>query len=314
MLKKEIMQSQVQPPQYLYKVISFRNWQAAQTRKVVVLSAEDDVFIHLATEEQLDRIIAKFWSDNPKFVVLKLDTSKLTGELLYETNPGGTTKYFHLYKGVIRLNAIVEAKIIFRQHSDEDNQLKLEIVQVGDPVLRKPARELTVEEIKSSEIQNLIEQMKAAMRAAPGVGLAAPQVGRGIQLIVIEDVDHANLTPAQLIERDRYKVPFHVVINPRLYTGEGGKAEFFEGCLSVPQFLGVVPRAKSVRVECLNERAELVEIHATGWYARILQHEVDHLNATLFIDRALQPTLMTEENYMKLWKGKSIAEICSELN
>jgi peptide deformylase len=89
--------------------------------------------------------------------------------------------------------------------------------------------------------------------------------------------------------------------------------DFFEGCLSVPEFVGIVPRAKSVRVECLNERAEPIIIEAKGWYARILQHEIDHLNAILYIDRAILPTLMTEENYVKRWKGKSIQEILENL-
>jgi peptide deformylase len=77
--------------------------------------------------------------------------------------------------------------------------------------------------------------------------------------------------------------------------------------------MGIVPRAKSVRVECLNEKAEPVVIQATGWYARILQHETDHLNSTLYIDRALLPTLMTEQNYVKLWKQKSTKEILNSL-
>lgn len=190
---------------------------------------------------------------------------------------------------------------------------KLDIVQVGDPVLRQVARELSKEEILSPEIQNLIQDMKTIMRAAPGVGLAAPQIGRPIQLAVIEDMDHTHLTAEQLLERERYKVPFHVIINPRIYLEEGETAEFMEGCLSVPSFVGVVPRAKSVRVVCLNERAEQVVIEARGWHARILQHEIDHLNATLYIDRAFLPTIMTEESYVKLWKGKNIKEILDNL-
>ena len=176
---------------------------------------------------------------------------------------------------------------------------QLDIVQVGDSVLRRPARELSSSEILSSEIQNLIEMMKTTMRAASGVGLAAPQVGKDIQLAVIEDVDHSHLNAQKLRERHRYPVPFHVIINPRIYIEENShKLEFFEGCLSIPGLVAMVPRAESVRVECLNERAELVVIHATGWYARILQHEIDHLNGMLYIDRAILSTLSTEENYL----------------
>ncbi|HNA62672.1 MAG TPA: peptide deformylase, partial [Rhabdochlamydiaceae bacterium] len=89
---------------------------------------------------------------------------------------------------------------------------KLDIVQVGHPVLRQTARELSVEEIK-----DLIAKMKATMRAAPGVGLAAPQIGRSLQIVVIEDMDHRHLTPEQLATRNRHPVPFHVIINPQLY-------------------------------------------------------------------------------------------------
>jgi peptide deformylase len=167
----------------------------------------------------------------------------------------------------------------------EESMHILPIVQMGDPVLRTPARALSKEEILSPEIQQLIEQMKATMRAAPGVGLAAPQIGLPFQLIVIEDMDHTHLTAAQLLERDRQKVPFHVVINPQIYLEGEEMATFVEGCLSVPHSLGSVPRASSVRVECLNERGEPVVIEARGWYARILQHEIDHINATLFLDR-----------------------------
>jgi peptide deformylase len=191
---------------------------------------------------------------------------------------------------------------------------KLEIVQVGHPVLRTPARELSADEILSPEIQSLIEIMKTTMRAAPGVGLAAPQIGQPIQLAVIEDMEHGHLTSQQLAERKRTLVPFHVIINPRLYIEkEAEKVEFFEGCLSVPVLMGVVPRAESVRVECLNERAEPIVIHAQGWYARILQHEIDHLNGALFIDKVLLPTLMTADNYTQLWKGKSVQEIQEHL-
>ena len=104
-----------------------------------------------------------------------------------------------------------------------------------------------------------------------------------------------------------------MIINPKIRVENGEMVEFFEGCLSVPGLLGIVPRAKSVRVECLNERGEPIVIQARGWYARILQHEIDHLHGALYIDRARLATLMTEDNYMKRWKGKSIQEIVSHL-
>jgi len=303
-----------QSPQYLYKILSLRNWQATQSRKTVQLSAEDNAFIHFSTEDQLERIVRKYWTDAPQLVILKIDSTKLQGRLAFETNAGGSTKYYHLYDGFIPFNSILESKIVYQQPIEACDRYKLDVVQVGHPVLRQTARELSVEEIMSPEIQTLIETMKATMRAAPGVGLAAPQIGKPLQLVVIEDMDHSHLNAEQLAERDRHPVPFHVIINPQIYIEKStGKTEFFEGCLSVPEFVAVVPRAKSVRVECLNERGEPTIIHAKGWYARILQHEIDHLKGTLFIDKAQLPTLMTTENYVKLYKDKSVKEIQADL-
>lgn len=300
----------VKAPVYLYKILSIRHWQASQGRKTIFLSSEDEAFIHFSTEDQLDKIINKYWADVPEFVVLKVETDKLEGRLVYEANPGGTTKYYHLYQGIIPFDAIVESKNIYQHPASNTPQIQqLQIVEIGDPVLREPARVLSKEEIKSPEIQVLIEKMIATLRAAPGVGLAAPQIGRNIQLIVIEDMDHSHLTAEQLKERERDPVPLHVLINPKLYIEKGETTQFFEGCLSIPKLIGVVPRAKSVRVEYLNERGDVMTMNARGWYARILQHEIDHLHGILYIDRALPRTLMTEDNYVRLWKGKSIKEI-----
>ena len=302
-------------PQYLYKIISLPNWQVTQKRESVALSDEDRAFIHLATEEQVEKVLAKYWSDIQQFVILKVDTNKLKGRLVYEINPGGTTKYFHLYEGCIPFNSIAESKIVYRQPPASPDARSLDVVQLGEPVLRSRGRELSQEEILSPKIQKLIEMMKFTMRDTSGVGLAAPQIGEAIQLVVIEDMDQSHLTPQQIAERRRYPVPFHVIINPRIFIDkETVWKEFFEGCLSVPSVLGVVPRAESVRVECLNERAEPVTIHAEGWYARILQHEIDHLNGVLFIDRAILSTLTTVENYARLWKEKTVQEIKAELS
>lgn len=314
--KKITAEETNQSPQYLYKILSLGNWQATQSRKTAQLSAEDDAFIHLSTQDQLERIIGKYWADAPQLVILKIDSNKLEGRLVFETNPGGAAKYYHLYDGFIPLNSIFESRIVYQQPIDpcDLQKLNLDIVQVGHPVLRQIARDLSVEEIVSPEIQDLIETMKITMKAAQGVGLAAPQIGKSLQLAVIEDMDHSHLNAEQIADRDRSLVPFHVIINPRLYIEEStDHAEFFEGCLSVPEFVGIVPRAKSVRVECLNERGESVVIQAKGWYARILQHEIDHLNGTLYLDKAQLPTLMTTENYVKLYKDKSVQEIQAAL-
>jgi peptide deformylase len=178
--------------------------------------------------------------------------------------------------------------------------MTLPIVQVGHPVLRQGTRALELTEIASPRITALIEQMRETMRAAPGVGLAAPQIGEPLALAVIEDRPEyqARLTPDALAARERAPVPFHVIINPRLTVVDLGPAEFAEGCLSVAGFVAQVPRARSVRVEALDHRGEAVTITAHGWYARILQHEIDHLAGTLYIDRMDTRTFSTVEQYL----------------
>ena len=97
-------------PPYLYKIISIEDWKASKSLKSIRLSQADHDFIHLSREDQLDRILTKYWKDQPGFIVLKLDTSKLPGKLVLEANPGGTNKYYHLYNGSIPLEAIVEVE------------------------------------------------------------------------------------------------------------------------------------------------------------------------------------------------------------
>ena len=193
--------------------------------------------------------------------------------------------------------------------------MKLKIVQAGDPVLRKQSRALTKKEISSASIQYLIELMRNTMREAPGVGLAAPQIGQSIQLAVIEDrVEYiAEHSPDALEKYQRTGVPFHVIINPKLSFVGNSSVQFFEGCLSVEGFQAVVNRALKVRVDCLNERGEEVTINAQGWYARILQHEIDHLNGTLYVDRMNSRTLATSENMSRFWSNQSIEQVLTEL-
>ena len=189
--------------------------------------------------------------------------------------------------------------------------MRLKLVQVGEEVLRQRARELNAEEIRSPEIQQLIASMHETLRDAPGVGLAAPQVGVGIQLAVIEDLPEYSkaMTPEQVAERERKPVPFHVIVNPKLTPVGNEKIEFFEGCLSVNGYTALVPRFHRVRVECLDEHAKPRTIDASGWYARILQHEIDHLNGTVYVDRMQSRSLMTIENFTRRWKDKSTDEV-----
>jgi peptide deformylase len=193
--------------------------------------------------------------------------------------------------------------------------MKLKIVQTGEPVLRQAARPLSVEEIRSPRIQQLVELMRETMRDAPGVGLAAPQIGESVQLMVIEDRAEyqESLSPERLAERERRPVPFHVVINPTLTPLDTSLRLFLEGCLSLTGFVALTPRHAAVRVTGLNEHAEPVTIEAHGWYARILQHETDHLLGRLYVDRMVTRSFMHETQYRRHWQELSVAELCAAL-
>jgi peptide deformylase len=132
---------------------------------------------------------------------------------------------------------------------------------------------------------------------------------------VIEDREeyHAQVDPARLAERERRPVPFHVLINPKIMFPDSSSVEFFEGCLSVEGFSAIVPRALAVEVEYLDETAQPRVIEASGWYARILQHEIDHLHGTLYIDRMYSRTFMNVDNLTRFWKDAPIAEVRASL-
>lgn len=193
--------------------------------------------------------------------------------------------------------------------------MRLKIVQTGEPVLRDQARALSREEITGEEIQRLIRDMRETMQDAPGVGLAAPQVGLPLQLTVIEDREELLLTlPAsELAEKERRPVPFHVIINPELTLFGNEMVEFQEGCLSLAGYSALVPRARRVRVAYLDERGERQSVEASGWYARILQHEIDHLRGTLYIDRMRSRTFTSLDNWNRFWKGKATENILKQL-
>jgi peptide deformylase len=184
--------------------------------------------------------------------------------------------------------------------------VRLKILQAGDPVLRTKARPLAPNEIATDAVQELIEHMRETMHDAPGVGLAAPQIGVPIQLAVIEDKEEyfQTISAQDIAERERRPVPFHVIINPTITAASHETAEFFEGCLSLAGFSAIVPRARSVRVDCLNERGEARTIDVSGWYARILQHEIDHLGGNLYIDKMRSTTFTSLDNFTRHWKGK----------
>ena len=152
----------------------------------------------------------------------------------------------------------------------------LKIVQEGDPVLRKKAE--AVKDPKSPEIKELIEDMVITMKETKGLGLAAPQVGHSLRLFTVN------------VENKVY-----IFINPEIKDFSGDSIPFEEGCLSVEKTWGPVARPKKLTIKALDENGKPIKIRAKGLLARVIQHEMDHLNGTLFIDKA-EKLYKIEEN------------------
>jgi peptide deformylase len=168
----------------------------------------------------------------------------------------------------------------------------LPIATVGDPVLREPARELSSEELRSDEVQRLIDDMIETKRAAHGAGLAANQVGRAVRVAVVE-VEPGN-------PRYPYKPPVEltVIVNPELEPVDEELFAVNEGCLSVPDLRGDVERHVNVRLRYLDRSGEPHEETRRGLTAGTFQHEVDHLDGVLFLDRVRDPsTFSTWEQF-----------------
>jgi peptide deformylase len=188
----------------------------------------------------------------------------------------------------------------------------LTIVECGDPVLRRPAAPIDPADLATDEMQRLIRQMRATMEAAPGVGLAAPQVGIGIQLAVMADGPErwGQLSEEDRVARQRSALAFTVLVNPVLHPLDDGDdlVSFFEGCLSVPGLTGIVGRHRSVRVEALDADGRPVDRVFSGWAARIVQHELDHLGGRLYLDQVETRSLCSSANYARYWAGRPPSE------
>jgi peptide deformylase len=166
-----------------------------------------------------------------------------------------------------------------------------QVVEIGDPVLRERARELTREEISSPEIQTLIDDLIETKRTTHGAGIAAPQVGESVRLAIVE-VEEGN-------PRYPYKPPepLTVMINPTIEPIGDETVEIIEGCLSVPNLRGSLPRHLAVRLRYLDREGAEHEEVKRGLTAGTYQHEVDHLDGVLFVDRADPRTFATWEQF-----------------
>ena len=151
----------------------------------------------------------------------------------------------------------------------------MQIITYPNPILRKKSRDLTQAEISSPEIKQLISDMYNLMRKKDGVGLAAPQIGKNINLFVI-NVETQNLHKTTAL------------INPKIISGSWRKSTEQEGCLSIPGTFGQVKRPRRIKVKAINQNHQPIQFKATDLLARVIQHEYDHLGGVLFIDKMLE--------------------------
>jgi len=167
----------------------------------------------------------------------------------------------------------------------------LDIVTLPDKILRE--RTLPVTRF-DEELQQLIDDMIETMREAPGVGLAAPQIGQSIKLTVIETLAEIDEEGNEIEEsRDLY-----VIANPEIVWTSRESVNGIEGCLSIPGYVGEVDRFESIRVRAQDRYGKKIKLRLHDWTARIFQHEIDHLNGVLYIDRLTEPeNLWTEEEF-----------------
>jgi len=169
----------------------------------------------------------------------------------------------------------------------------LKVARMGHPVLRGKARALDRNEIRSAALQKLIDDMMDTMAEYHGVGLAAPQVHEGVRVFI------AALDAKEDGESDGQPL---AVINPEITIIGSDVVEDWEGCLSIPDIRGRVPRAREVTVRAFDRRGDRIELHAHDFPARVIQHETDHLDGVLFVDRMTSfETLTFLDEYSRYW-------------
>lgn len=174
----------------------------------------------------------------------------------------------------------------------------LSVARLGNPVLREKAKPVPEKDITSPEIQTLIRDMIETMRDYGGIGLAAPQVHRSLQIIVIDAMENPD-------DARKKGTPLTVLINPSLTIVSEQQVEDWEGCLSIPDMRGLVPRHLEIKVQAFDPAAKMVSFHAREFYARVIQHEYDHLMGEVFLDRMRSFASLTFlREYSKYWSHK----------
>ncbi|GIU57025.1 peptide deformylase [Arthrobacter sp. NicSoilC12] len=184
------------------------------------------------------------------------------------------------------------------------------IVQAGHPVLRHVAAPYDGQ-LTDAELGHLIDLMRSVMHKAPGVGLAAPQLGIPLQIAVLED--QFDVDPEVAAVRGREALPFFAMLNPG-YRPLGAKsAAFYEGCLSIGGLQAAVVRPESVQLDFTAPDGTKLQQTFSGWQARIVQHETDHLHGILFLDRAELRSISNNAEYAARWAQPDISRARQEL-
>ena len=172
----------------------------------------------------------------------------------------------------------------------------LKVARMGHPVLRQKAREIERREIGGPELERLIEDMIETMHEYTGIGLAAPQVHHSVKLAIIELAEDNPRYPDQVAQ------PLSVFINPKITVLDPAEQGFWEGCLSVPEMRGYVERPRKIRVDYLDRSGKPSSFEAEDFLATVFQHELDHLDGVLYIDRIKDTTkLAFLEEYRRYW-------------
>jgi peptide deformylase len=170
----------------------------------------------------------------------------------------------------------------------------LKVAHMGHPVLRAKARPLSVSDIRTAEFQKLVDDMIETMVEYHGVGLAGPQVHEGLRLFV-----------ADLGAKDEEESEPIAIVNPEISVVGTETVEDWEGCLSIPDIRGRVPRARDIKVRALDRHGDRIELNAQNFSARVIQHETDHLDGVLFFDRMKGfESLSFLEEYARYWAKK----------
>jgi len=174
----------------------------------------------------------------------------------------------------------------------------LKVTRLGHPVLREVSKEISLKNLKTPSLQKFIDDMVETMKEYDGVGLAADQVFTSLQVAVLEVADNPRYP-------DKAQVPLTVLVNPKITPLSDEMEEDWEGCLSIPDLRGRVPRYKSIQVQALDRHGKPLDFVAHDFHARVIQHEFDHLNGKVYLDRMRDlSTLSFLQEFARYWMGK----------